>query len=218
MRACGADTLAPFVLRSDKAYFFGEDAHAFLAYRVVHGVAIVSGDPIGAEHSRRPRRRLRRTRPRARLAHRRPRRIGGPARPLPAHGLHALYHGDEAIVDTSSFSLDGRPIRKVRQSVHRLAAAGYSARLLRPGELDSELRAELETIARHWRGDEPERGFVMALDALFSLDDDDALFASDSTPTASRRGSCTSRRGGGRSLSLSSMPRRAGRRTASTSG
>ena len=47
VHASGADTLAPFVLRADKAYFFTEDEAAFLAYRVVGGVAIVSGDPIG---------------------------------------------------------------------------------------------------------------------------------------------------------------------------
>ena len=47
VRAWGVDTLAPFVLRDDKSYFFSEDESAFLAYRVVNGVAIVSGDPIG---------------------------------------------------------------------------------------------------------------------------------------------------------------------------
>ena len=45
----GADTLAPFVLRADKSYFFGKDRCSFLAYRVVGCVAIVSGDPIGPE-------------------------------------------------------------------------------------------------------------------------------------------------------------------------
>src|SRR5205823_12387722 len=43
----GVDTLAPFVLRADKSYFFSENERAFLAYRVVGGVAIVSGDPVG---------------------------------------------------------------------------------------------------------------------------------------------------------------------------
>src|SRR5919204_5510179 len=33
--AWGADTLAPFVLRADKSYFFSEDERAFVAYRVV---------------------------------------------------------------------------------------------------------------------------------------------------------------------------------------
>ena len=177
VRAWGADTLAPFVLRADKSYFFSEDADAFVAYRVVGGVAIVSGDPIGpapafgplvarfVEH-----------------AHRRDWRVailGASERWLElyrAHGLHALYHGDEAVVDTASFSLDGRPIRKVRQSVHRLEKAGYRVRVLRPSELDAAMRADLEAIAADWRGDLPERGFVMALDALFSLGDDDAVF------------------------------------------
>src|SRR5262249_58214557 len=47
VRLHGEDTLAPFALRHGKAYFFAETDDAFIAYRVVGGVAIVSGDPIG---------------------------------------------------------------------------------------------------------------------------------------------------------------------------
>jgi lysyl-tRNA synthetase class 2 len=204
----GADTLAPFVLREDKAYFFSEDEAAFLAYRVVSGVAIVSGDPIG------PRDRLGDLLDRfVAYAHRRDWRIailGASEACLPlyrARGLHALYHGDEAIVDTASFSLDGRAIRKVRQSVHRLQGAGYSALVAPPSELAPGLRSELEQVARDWRGTAPERGFVMALDALFSLGDDDAVFVigfdADGRPAGFLHFavSCSA-------LSLSSMPRR----------
>ena len=60
--------------------------------------------------------------------------------------------------------------------MHRLQTAGYAVAVLHPGQIDRELRAELEGIARAWRGDEPERGFVMALDALFRLEDEDAVF------------------------------------------
>jgi lysyl-tRNA synthetase class 2 len=208
VHAWGIDTLAPFVLRSDKAYFFAADEAAFLAYRVVSGVAIVSGDPIG---------------PHNRLdeligsfvehAHHRDWRVailGASEGFLPlyaAHGLHALYHGDEAIVDTARFSLDGRPIRKVRQSVHRLEQAGYTTRVLRPSELEGTLRSELETVARDWRGDAPERGFVMALDALFSLGDEDALFVIGFAPDGSAAGFLHFAISSGAALSLSSMPR-----------
>jgi lysyl-tRNA synthetase class 2 len=204
----GIDTLAPFVLRADKSYFFTADEAAFLAYRVVSGVAIVSGDPIG---------------PRDRLdeligqfvahAHRRDWRVailGASEGCLPlyaAHGLHSLYHGDEAIVDTASFSLEGRPIRKVRQSVHRLAQAGYDTRVLRPSALDDSLRNELETVARDWRGEAPERGFVMALDALFSLGDEDALFVIGFGPDRRAAGFLHFAVSCGAALSLSSMPR-----------
>lgn len=173
----GADTLAPFALRADKSYFFSEDESVFLAYRVVNGVAIVAGDPIGRADLREKlvRRFLD-------FAHERGWRVAvlgvsedclGLYRRL---GLRSLYHGDEAVVETAAFSLEGRPIRKVRQSVHRLQNLGFEARVLRPSEVDDDLRAELEAIARTWRGDAPERGFVMALDAFFRLGDDDALF------------------------------------------
>jgi len=209
VHAWGVDTLAPFVLRADKSYFFDADESAFLAYRVVGGVAIVSGDPIG---------------PRDRLdgvissfvdhAHERDWRVailGASEAFLPlyeARGLHALYHGDEAVVATASFSLEGRAIRKVRQSVHRLEQAGYRARVLRPSEIDAELRAELEDVARAWRGDAPERGFVMALDALFGLGDEDAVFLVGSAPDGSAAGFLHFALSPASSaLSLSSMPR-----------
>jgi lysyl-tRNA synthetase class 2 len=177
VRRSGADTLAPFALRSDKSYFFAEKGDAFVAYRVVGGVAIVSGDPIG--------------RPGAfdalvgrfvEYAHERDWRVailGASERWLAlyrAHRLHTLYHGDEALVDTASFSLEGRAIRKVRQSAHRLLKAGYRVRVLPPSAIDSTLRRELDQIAAEWRGDQPQRGFAMALDSFFSLGDEDSVF------------------------------------------
>jgi lysyl-tRNA synthetase class 2 len=205
----GVDTLAPFVLRADKSYFFSEDERAFLAYRVVGGVAVVSGDPIGppAEFDRLVARFIAFARQRDwRIAI-----LGACERCLGvyrAHGLHALYHGDEAVLETASFSLDGRPIRKVRQSVHRLLKAGYTAEALHPREVGPELRRRLEAIAREWRGTAPERGFVMALDALFRLEDEDALFVIGSGPGGEPEGFlhfALSRPGS--ALSLSSMPR-----------
>jgi lysyl-tRNA synthetase class 2 len=177
VRAWGVDTLAPFTLRADKSYFFDETEQAFVAYRVVACVAIVSGDPVGP--AERFDELVERFLAFARERDWRVAILGASDRWLPLyerHGLRALYHGDEAIVDTDGFSLDGRAIRKVRQSVHRLRREGYDARILRPSELTAELRFELEEIARTWRGAEPERGFVMALDTLFRLGDGDALF------------------------------------------
>jgi len=207
----GADTLAPFALRSDKSYFFSDDESAFLAYRVVGGVAIVSGDPIGEGSARESL-----LRAFIDFAHDRGWRVavlGVSERDLDLYrslGLRALYHGDEAVVESGSFSLEGRAIRKVRQSVSRLEKAGYKARVLRRGEVDAALRAELEAIAREWRGDEPDRGFVMTLDALFR-DGDDTIFVVGFDVTGHARGFlhyalCPA----GSAISLSSMPRGAG--------
>jgi lysyl-tRNA synthetase class 2 len=205
----GADTLAPFVLRADKEYFFNPARDAFLAYRVVRGVAIVSGDPIGPEYEL-----DRLVASFVAFAHRRDWRVailGASEARLELyrrHGLQALYHGDEAVVDTRSFSLDGRAIRKVRQSTHRLEQAGYEARVLRPSEIDEQLRRQLQQIAADWRGTMPERGFVMALDGLFALGDGSALFVVGFAPDGSAAGFlhfAVTRAGA--ALSLSSMPR-----------
>jgi lysyl-tRNA synthetase class 2 len=205
----GVDTLAPFVLRRDKSYFFSDDESAFVAFRVVGGVAIVSGDPVGpADAGDELVARF--------VAHARARDwrvaiLGASERWLGVyarHGLHALYHGDEAIVDTEAFSLEGRPIRKVRQSVHRLDKAGFTTRVLSPSAIDAPLRLELEAVADEWRGDQPERGFVMALDALFGLDDEDAVFVVGFDPGGAAAGFLHfAISPAGSALSLSSMPR-----------
>jgi lysyl-tRNA synthetase class 2 len=209
VQAWGSDTIAPFVLRGDKSYFFGEGQRAFLAYRVVGGVAVVSGDPIGppdeipalvarfVEHARRADWRIA--------------ILGASCRLLDlyrSHGLQALYHGDEAVVDTAAFSLEGRAIRKVRQSVHRLEHAGYRAKVLKPSEVHDALRHRLVQLTEGWRGDQPERGFVMALDALFSLGDEDALFVVGFAPDGRADGFLHFAVAPAASaLSLSSMPR-----------
>jgi lysyl-tRNA synthetase class 2 len=205
----GSDTLAPFALRADKGYYLTPSERAFIAYRVVGGVA-VAGDPVG---------------PCEELpsllvgfldfAHAHGWRVavlGASSSSLElyrAHGLHALYHGDEAVVETAAFSLDGRAVRKVRQSCHRLERAGYSVRVVRPSDLDAPFRAELEDVARTWRGDNPERGFTMTFDGLFRLEDDEAVFVVGHGPDGNACGFlhfavCHA----GSALSLSSMPRR----------
>src|SRR5438309_10704958 len=47
VRQHGHDSLAFFALRRDKSYFFSTSGRSFLAYRVVNGCALVTGDPIG---------------------------------------------------------------------------------------------------------------------------------------------------------------------------
>ena len=206
----GIDTLAPFALRADKSYFFSEDERAFLAYKVVAGVAVVSGDPVGPEQS------VHTLLPRF-LAFARSRDwriavLGAGDRYLELYrqlGLRTLYHGEEAVVHTAEFSLEGRPVRKVRQSVTRLEREGYQAEVLYARDVHDELRAELQDIFEQWRGEEPTKGFTMELDTLFRLEDDDALFVigrdGDGTPQGFLHFVVAHP---AHALSLSSMPRR----------
>ena len=176
VRAHGSDTLAYFKLRRDKHYLFSRDRSAFLGYRVENRVLVVSGDPVGP-----------------------PGAIGELLTDLAAFaeerdlaiaalgvsealrlmfeqlGLRALYMGDEAIIETEQFSLDGRPIRKVRQSVTRLEKAHFSADLVEAARVDAATLTALERVSAAWRGGRAERGFSMALDAL-RRDDEDETF------------------------------------------
>lgn len=206
----GVDTLAPFALRGDKSYFFGEDERAFLAYKVVAGVAVVSGDPVGPGDAIGPL--LDRF---LRFAHERDWRVavlGAGERYLELYrgaGLRALYHGEEAVVRTDRFSLDGRAIRKVRQSVARLEREGYRAEVLYACEVHDELRAELEDIFDGWRGGAATKGFTMELDTLFRLEGDEALFVVGRDANGVPQGFLHFVVAGpARALSLSSMPRR----------
>jgi lysyl-tRNA synthetase class 2 len=168
----GSDSLAYFALRRDRSYFFSPSGRSFLAYRVVGGTALVAGDPIG-DVSERPDliAEFRR------VAHTKGWRMavagvsGEALEDYAAAGFRSLYLGDEAVVKPSEFSLDGRAIRKVRQSVTRLAKAGYAVRVLSTADADDALRAELAAVSKEWRGNWPERGFTMAMDAVFRYPD-----------------------------------------------
>jgi lysyl-tRNA synthetase class 2 len=167
VRAHGSDTLAYFKLRRDMQYLFAHDGAAFLGYRIERNVMVVSGDPIGPEDALPEL--VRAAAAFAELHGLRLAVLGASARSLPLWrdgGLRTLYIGDEAIVETARFSLDGRAIRKVRQAVTRLERAGYTATVTRLAELGPDVLAELERVSSVWRGGRAERGFSMAMDSL----------------------------------------------------
>jgi lysyl-tRNA synthetase class 2 len=167
VRAHGSDTLAFFKLRSDTQYLFSPDRRAFLAYRVEAGTLLVSGDPVGPEDALPSL-----VRATCSFADRCGLKLGvigagsETASLFAGAGLKGLYLGDEAIVETARFSLEGRAIRKVRQSVSRLEKAGYRVELHELSTLSESTCARLEQLAAEWRRGAPERGFSMALDSL----------------------------------------------------
>ncbi len=169
VRAEGHDSLCYFALRRDKSYFFSPSGRSFLAYAVISGSAIVSGDPIGERAEF-----VELLLEFKRVALARAWRVGiinASEELLPVYhqvGLRSWYIGDEAIVRPAAFSLEGRPIRKVRQSVSRLEKSGYTAQVVDVAEVTPAQRAEIEEVSLEWRGRAPERGFSMAMDTLFA--------------------------------------------------
>jgi lysyl-tRNA synthetase class 2 len=205
----GNDTFAPFTLRHDKAYAFSADGRAALGYRVLFGVAVVGGDPVGDGDARQGAVRVF-----LELCARqgwRPLAIGvrGDLATLwTAFGLRSIGIGDEVVVDTEHFTLDTPRLRNVRQAVKRTHNMGVTTVILRERELDGTMRQELaEVTARCWGG-MPERGFSMNLDGLLAGIHPEALLVvcrdrSGVVVAFQRHVLCA----GGRALSLDTMCR-----------
>lgn len=159
------DTLAPFALRSDKAYVFTPDRAAAIAYRVRFGTAIASGDPVGDPDARE-------AAVDAFLAHAeangwRAAVLGAGDRMVEvwrARGLRALSIGREVVIDVDRFSLDGRAFRNLRQAVQRTRNFGVTTEVVPERSLTPQLRAELEAVMRATGKGEQSRGFAMILD------------------------------------------------------
>jgi lysyl-tRNA synthetase, class II len=71
------------------------------------------------------------------------------------------------VLRPDEFSLEGRAIRKVRQSVSRAVSRGYTFRVVAADDADSRLREQLGEVSDAWRGKQVERGFSMSMDYLY---------------------------------------------------
>ncbi|MFE3470365.1 phosphatidylglycerol lysyltransferase domain-containing protein [Streptomyces sp. B27] len=161
------DSLGYFSLRREKSAVWSPTGKAAVVYRVVGGVSLASGDPIGdpeawpgaidpwlaeaREHGWIP-------------------AVMGASEEAGSvyarHGLDALELGDEAIVETAEFTLDGRAMRGVRQAYNRVKRAGYEVAIRRHADIPEAEMAELVRCADEWRDGATERGFSMALGRL----------------------------------------------------
>ena len=173
-----SDSLGYFNLRRDKSVVWSDSGKAAIAYRVVSGVMLASGDPLGDPEAWPGA--IANFLAEAELHAWTPAVIGcseqAGTRWCRATGFSALELGDEAVVDAASFSLEGRPMRNVRQMVKRIERAGYTTEVLRAGTVSEGERRRALVDANAWRGTETERGFSMALGRLVDPVDPDAVF------------------------------------------
>ena len=178
------DSLGYFATRRDKSVIWDtesvDDALAGVSYRVVGSVALASGNPVGDPERW----------PMAIERFRAHTRANGWSMAVMAAGeegaaayqragLDTFQIGDEAILDLTDFSLEGKSMKDVRQAVSRIERRGYTVRAVRHNTLTSADFEALEAAASLWRGDGgEERGFSMALGRLGDpLDGDCVLVA-----------------------------------------
>ncbi|MET7640489.1 phosphatidylglycerol lysyltransferase domain-containing protein [Streptomyces sp. NPDC005438] len=161
------DSLGYFALRRDKAVIWSPSGKAAITYRVVGGVTLASGDPIGDPEAWPGA--IEQWLSEARRHAWTPAVIGAGEEAgtvYARHGMNALELGDEAIVERAHFTLEGRPMRGVRQACNRARRAGYTVRVRRHQDITDDEMAVLVDKADHWRDSDTERGFSMALGRL----------------------------------------------------
>ena len=173
-----SDSLSYFSTRLDKSVIWSDSGTAGQSYRVERGVLLVSGDPFGhfslwSEVM-------------DKLIHLADEYawtlsvIGCSERAgelwIKKTGMTALHIGDEAIIETSSFSIEGPYMKNVREMINKTKRLGYQVEAVKVTDIKQELREVLAEKAIEWRYGEKERGFSMALDRFLNPIDDRELF------------------------------------------
>jgi lysyl-tRNA synthetase class 2 len=179
---CTNDSLAYFALRREKSVIWSPTKKSCIAYRVVSGVMLASGDPLGDREAW-------------------PLAIEAFLVEAKRHAwlpavmgcseqggeiwvresrLVALEMGDEAIIEVDEFTLEGRAMRNVRQMISRIERNGYSASLRRLDQLSADERLQVFNASNSWRKGNVERGFSMALGRLTDPSDDECYIVTAS--------------------------------------
>jgi phosphatidylglycerol lysyltransferase len=146
----GRSSLDYFKLWPDKSYFFNASSSCVVAYSVSANFAIALADPVG------PGEEIEET-------------VREFARYCEDNGWNLAFHqtlpdflplyrrlgfrrlkiGDDAIVDLTSFDLEGRPRKKLRQKINQLEKAGIRIRLYEP-PLSAKMLAQLKEVSDEW--------------------------------------------------------------------
>ncbi|MDO9406783.1 bifunctional lysylphosphatidylglycerol flippase/synthetase MprF [Patulibacter sp.] len=160
----GTDTLSGFARRTDLIPHVTADGRAAGTFRVCAGVLFVGGAPSGpadavdellaelraiADHHDL---RMAILGAGSELSE----RVCGSTR------MRSMYIGDEAVVDVPDFTLEGRPMKKVRQAVGRVVRAGYTSEIVRLGDMDCATRHDVASVVTAW-GEKDAHGFCMEM-------------------------------------------------------
>ena len=171
----GRDSLAPFLLREDKSYFFAHGG--VLAYRVLRETAVVSGDPVCSPGAGLPI-----LAAFSDYARQRGWRVAVAAASEAAAdgcrrlGLRAMCVGQEAVVDPQRFTLEGRAVRKIRQSLSRAKRRGWRFEVTTASRLASADVRDIARLELDWRRAQRRlQGFAMTLGRLGGAPEDEQM-------------------------------------------
>lgn len=151
VRRYGRLALVYFALSTDKRYFWSETGRSLIAYRVVQGVALALGDPIGPEEEREQflkaflifcRKQdwytvLYQASQQTRLL-------------CQGYGMYPYKIGEEAIIDVERFTLQGKSGAAVRHAVARAKRDGITIHCWHGQPIPDNLFAGMKHLSSIW--------------------------------------------------------------------
>lgn len=160
----GKNSISYFALEHGKSYFFSSSGKSVISYVLEGRVVVVVGDPIGPEEE----------------AEEVIQQFIDFCREQDwtmvfwqvrkvlldlyrAAGLHCLKIGEDAVVETKTFTLAGKAMANVRSSAKRAEKEGLHIAFYRGRVLDAEQLAQMEGISQAWLAKKggSEMGFSM---------------------------------------------------------
>ena len=171
------DSVAYFATRYDKCVVWSKNKKAAIAYRVVNGVMLASGDPIG-EYSLWPEAISEFIKVANQYAWT-PGVMGATEKGgqvwIDQAKMMAIDIGDEAIIKVKDFTIEGKPMGNIRHMVNRTKRDGYSAVTYKWPDVPVSDQEELIKLAKEWRYGAAERGFSMSMDRFGLAEDNETI-------------------------------------------
>jgi phosphatidylglycerol lysyltransferase len=170
VREYGDNSVSAFALAPDTDYFFSSNRRAVIAYHFESDTLLVVGDPIGPAEEIQPLLREFAAHCRERdwqfaFFQARPERLPDYRR----LGWRAIHIGEDPLLWTDRFTLEGSNVGELRRMVRKLDRQGLEARMFIPGEnpfdpaRESVLLEQLREISGDWMRARHggEKGFCM---------------------------------------------------------
>jgi phosphatidylglycerol lysyltransferase len=147
----GYRSLAYYTLGPNMSYFWADSGQAYLAYRVHRGVAVILGDPVGQAGElellvKRFQAFCRRQDWEPAFYQASETTLGY----LAPSGIHAIKVGEEAIIDTNQFTLQGKIGAPVRHAIARARRDDVSVSIWYGEALPEPIFAGMKRISAAW--------------------------------------------------------------------
>ncbi|WP_052493209.1 bifunctional lysylphosphatidylglycerol flippase/synthetase MprF [Rhodococcus sp. MEB064] len=164
LQTSGGSNLAWMSTWRKNRYWFTSDSHSYIAYRVIGGVALTTGGPVGPDGAQ-----------------------GATVRgfaefcadygwtpclySIPDNtrvitdelGWSAIRVGEETILDLAGLKFTGKKFQDIRTAFNRATKGGVSAEWITYAEAPLAIRDQIGAISREWVADKsmPEMGFTL---------------------------------------------------------